>query len=147
MRNISDALGIDSTAIVKADVVESIPSSSTHIPTNEEFEKNIHEDYEKSRSYLYKLMGKLDGMLDSSVNVAEQTEHPRAFEVSGNLFKIATDITEQLQKLNKDTQILKGLKSNTPTASSVTTNNSIFVGSTSELSAFLNAKNNKHEST
>ena len=147
MRNISDALGLDSTAIVKADVVESIPSASTHIPTNEEFEKNIHEDYEKSRSYLYKLMGKLDGMLDSSVNVAEQTEHPRAFEVSGNLFKIATDITEQLQKLNKDTQILKGLKSNTPTASSVTTNNSIFVGSTSELSAFLNAKNKKHEST
>ena len=147
MRNISDALGIDSAAIVKADVVESIPSTSTHIPSNEEFEKNIHEDYEKSRSYLYKLMGKLDGMLDSSVNVAEQTEHPRAFEVSGNLFKIATDITEQLQKLNKDTQILKGLKSNTPTASSVTTNNSIFVGSTSELSAFLNAKNNKNEST
>ena len=147
MRNISDALGIDSAAIVKADVVESIPSTSTHIPSNEEFEKNIHEDYEKSRSYLYKLMGKLDGMLDSSVNVAEQTEHPRAFEVSGNLFKIATDITEQLQKLNKDTQILKGLKSNTPTASGVTTNNSIFVGSTSELSAFLNAKNNKNEST
>jgi hypothetical protein len=138
---ISDALGIDSTALVKTEVVESIPTESILIPQNNNFHSNIDEDYEKSRAYLYKLMDKVDGLLDDSINVAQQSEHPRAFEVASNIVTIASNLTDQLSKLSKSTQNLKGI-THTSSPSSVTTNNSIFVGSTSELSAFLNSKKN-----
>lgn len=134
---IAQSLDVDSSNLVCPDVVGEIPES-TLIPLDDvDVNINIQADYAYCRSHLYRLMTKVEALLDNSVAVAEQTEHPRAFEVAGNLVKVASDVTEQLSRLNKSTQVLKGLSIN-KTSTVTTTNNSIFVGSTTELSAFLN---------
>lgn len=138
---IADALNVESSNLVNSEIVEVIPKS-INIENTLNFDNNIEEDYEKSRSYIYRLMSKMDELIDLSITVSQQTEMPRAIEVAGGLIKVAVDATEQLAKLNKSTQLLKGVKPSAK-ASNITTNNSIFVGSTSDLSAFLNTK--KHD--
>lgn len=106
--------------------------------------EKIETDYDKTRGNLYSLLQSGQDALMHALEVAKQSEHPRAFEVVGNLMKQLADINEQLMKLHEHKKKLdlpaKGTEEATPTKQ-VTNNNAIFVGSTSELSKMIQNMN------
>ena len=99
--------------------------------------QKIEDDYDAARNNLRQLL--LDGQaaLQTALAVAQSSEHPRAFEVVGNLMKQLADINQQLLDIHQQKQKLDGPKS-TP---SKVTNNAIFVGSTNELSKMIKDMN------
>lgn len=103
-------------------------------------------DYEYSRAQLYKLVEKGHEAVDGILELAQESGHPRAFEVAGQLIKSVGDVTDKLIDLQKKMRDL-----GSPTKSGPTTvNNSLFVGSTAELSklikqGLLNTTENKEE--
>ena len=102
----------------------------------------IEDDYDHARNNLRLLL--LDGQsaLQTALAVAQQSEHPRAIEVVGNLMKQLADINQQLLDLHQQKQKLDGPKEGSK--KEVTNNNAIFVGSTADLSKML-SKMNKGE--
>jgi hypothetical protein len=94
----------------------------------------IEDDYDKARKNIHDLLAKGHEALASALEVAKQSEHPRAFEVVGNLVKQLTDVNQQLLDLHQQKQKLDTPKDG---EKKVTNNNAIFVGSTSELSKMI----------
>jgi hypothetical protein len=95
----------------------------------------IEDDYDASRKNLQILLLQGEDALMNALEVAKSSEHPRAFEVVGNLIKQLADVNQQLMDLHKQKQNLdnpKGAK-----AEKNITNNSIFVGSTNELNKLI----------
>ena len=93
-------------------------------------------DYETTRSNLHSILSQGQDALFHALEVAKQSEHPRAFEVVGGVMKHLSDINHQLLDLHKKKQALESGKSDDEKAT-VTNNNAIFVGSTTELSKML----------
>jgi hypothetical protein len=96
----------------------------------------IESDYDKSRNNLHELLLKGQDALNYALEVAKQSEHPRAFEVVGNLMKQLADVNQQLMDIHQQKQKLDA-PSKAEAAKNVTNNNAIFVGSTSELSKMI----------
>ena len=107
-------------------------------PTDE----RVETDYDKTRSNLYTLLQQGQDALNHALEVAKASEHPRAFEVVGNLMKQIADINAQLMDLHSKKKSLDTpTKGTEPTGKTVTNNNAIFVGSTNELSKLINNMN------
>jgi DNA polymerase II large subunit len=98
----------------------------------------IEDDYDKARTNIHDLLEKGTEALTSALEVAKQSEHPRAFEVVGNLVKQLTDVNQQLLDLHQQKQKLDTPKAGEKT---VTNNNAIFVGSTAELTKMIKNMN------
>lgn len=108
------------------------------IPESNGLEENIDFDYEKTRSNLHSLLATGQEALIHALEVAKSSEHPRAFEVVGNLMNQLADINEKLLKLSEKKQKLDAPKETSEGPSKqVTNNNAIFVGSTSELNKLI----------
>ena len=102
-------------------------------------DQKIEADYEKSRSNLHDLLGKGHEALTHALEVAKQSEHPRAFEVVGNLMKQLADVNQQLLDVHQQKQKLDAPKAGDK--AKVTNNNAIFVGSTAELTKMIKNMN------
>ena len=115
---------------------EIITVNNEVIPPQDE---KIEYDYEKTRNNLYTLLNQGQDALIAALSVAKQSEHPRAFEVVGNLMKQLADVNEQLLKIHEKKQKLDAPKNKSQEESNkqVTNNNAIFVGSTTELNKML----------
>jgi hypothetical protein len=104
--------------------------------------KEVDTDYEYSREVLYDLIEKGRNALEDMIEVARESEHPRAFEVLSGLIKNTADVNDKLLDLNK-----KHKDINTDPVKQIeggTTNNNVFVGSTADLQRMLqNAKKNE----
>lgn len=98
----------------------------------------VDNDFDTARNNLYKLLNQGQDALYASLEIAKQSEHPRAFEVVGNLMKQLADINEQLLKLSEKKQKLDNPVVKGQEPAKQVTNNAIFVGSTSELSSLIN---------
>ncbi len=125
--------------------VESEVSSSEIVSVEKPEIEKIDEpkkDYEYTRGQLYSLIEKGQEAVDGILEVATSTDHPRAYEVAGQLIKNVADVTDKLIDLQKKMKELDA-KYNGPT----TVNNSLFVGSTAELSKLIKQGllNNKEE--
>lgn len=99
-------------------------------------DSNVDDDYTFSRSTYYSLIMKGQEALDAMSEVAQETEHPRAFEVLGNMIKQISDVNDKLMDLNKKRKEMK-IKSQLPAATTGVTNNNLFVGSTTDLQRLL----------
>ena len=122
---------------------EVITKSGEVIVPNNGLTENIDSDYEKTRRNLHGLLETGREALMHALEVAKSSEHPRAFEVVGNLMNQLADINEKLLKLSEKKQKLDNpvaAKGQEP-AKQVTNNNAIFVGSTSELNKLINNMN------
>jgi len=113
------------------------------VPASNKVEENVNYDYDSARNNLHKLLNQGQDALYHALEIAKQSEHPRAFEVVGNLMKQLADTNEQLLALSERKQKLDAPK---PGADSqpnkqVTNNNAIFVGSTSELGNLIKNMN------
>jgi len=100
----------------------------------------IDYDYEKSRNNLHDLLIQGQDALNYALEVAKSSEHPRAFEVVGGLIKNISDVNDKLLELHEKMQKLEGKVAKKEEVKTVT-NNSIFLGSTNELSQLLKKMN------
>lgn len=95
----------------------------------------IENDYDATRQNLQDLLLKGREALETALSVAKQSEHPRAFEVVGNLIKQLADVNQQLMDIHQQKRKLEE-PSKTKQGNN-TTNNAIFVGSTADLSKMI----------
>ena len=132
--NLSKVFGVE--PIREGEVITS--GGDVILPDSKGVEENVIKDYDSARNNLYKLLNQGQDALYSALEIAKQSEHPRAFEVVGNLMKQLADINEQLLALSERKQKLDTPKQQEGQPSKqVTNNNAIFVGSTSELSKLI----------
>lgn len=99
--------------------------------------KDVESDYEYTRGQLYNLIEKGQEAINGILDVAQNSDHPRAYEVAGNLIKNVADISDKLMDLQKKVKEVSEEKQRGPT--NVT--NAMFVGSTSELQKMLKQMN------
>ena len=92
------------------------------------------KDYEFTRGQLYSLLSKGQEALDGALEVAQESGHPRAYEVAVNAMKQVADMTDKLVDLQKK---MKELNAEDKKGPSSVTNNAMFVGSTAELQKML----------
>lgn len=107
-------------------------------------DEKIEYDYDKTRNNLHSLLQSGQDALMHALEVAKSSEHPRAFEVVGNLMKQLSDVNAQLLDLHEKKQKLdlpKTKQEESTGSKQVTNNNAIFVGSTSELNKMLSNMN------
>ena len=116
------------------DVVETTTSNVT-LP-EVKVPKEVDNDYEYQRRNFYQLVERGQDAIDGILELAKESEHPRSYEVAGQLIKNVADVTEKLGELQLKMQKLKEVPSNAP--KNVT--NALFVGSTSELQKMLKGK-------
>ena len=95
---------------------------------------DIDSDYKYSRENLYSLVERGQDAIDGIIQLAKDTDHPRAYEVAGQLIKNVGEVTEKLLQLQEKMKKLNDEVVKTP--SKVT--NALFVGSTTELQKMLN---------
>lgn len=102
-------------------------------PAVSEKNEQLEHDYETTRSNLHSILTQGQDALFHALEVAKNSEHPRAFEVVGGLMKHLSDINTQLLDLHKKKLQIEHPKEESKSV----TNNAIFVGSTNELSRML----------
>ena len=94
------------------------------------------DDYEYTRETLYDLIEKGREGIEEMIEVARQSEHPRAYEVLAGLIKDTAQTSEKLMDLHRKIQQLDQMMLPAPEKQSSTTNN-LFIGSTTELQRML----------
>ena len=100
-------------------------------------EREIDDDYEFSRKTYKDLVDKSNSAIEGMMELALQSEHPRAFEVLSIMLKNTSDMTDKLMALQKQKkEIKKKEKNEAPTATGVT-NNNLFLGSVTDLQKHL----------
>ncbi len=93
---------------------------------------DVTDDYEYARSNLYLLVDKGQEAVNGALDLAMTSDHPRAYEVAGQLIKHVGDVADKLMALQKDKKSVKE-----ESAKKVVTNNALFVGSTADLQKML----------
>jgi len=139
-KNLDETFHVESQAISG----EIIPASD---PINKKDEEkiiksinyeDIIKDYEYTRANLYSIIEKGQEAINGILELAHESEMPRAYEVAGQLIKSVSDATDKLMDLQKK---LKNIEENCPQKSTTNVTNALFVGSTSELSKLLKSQN------
>ena len=95
---------------------------------------DIKKDYDYTRANLYSLIEKGQESLNGIMELAGESASPRAYEVAGQIIKSVADTTDKLMELQKK---VKDVDEEINKQPNTVTNNSLFVGSTSELSKLL----------
>ena len=114
-----------------------IPTESTEVGISkpERHERNdIEKDYEYTRGNLYSIIEKGQEAINGILELAQDSEMPRAYEVAGQLIKSVSDATDKLMDLQKK---VKDVNEDSPTKGPSTVNNALFVGSTADLAKLL----------
>jgi hypothetical protein len=94
---------------------------------------DIEDDYKYQRDNFYNLVEKGSQAIDGILELAKESEHPRTYEVAGQLIKSVAEVAEKLGDLQEKMRKLKEVPNNAP--KNVT--NALFVGSTMELQKML----------
>lgn len=137
--DIDKALDIEPTT-VKSEIVK---TEVADIQKPTENLDQLQKDYEYSRGQLYSIIEKGQEAINGILELAQESDSPRAYEVAGQLIKNVGDVTDKLLDLQKKMKdINKEEKGATPTS---VTNNAVFFGSTAELQKFL--KNSMNQDT
>ena len=134
--------GIEDALDVASEIV---PASKPTPPVPvEEFastKEQLKKDYEYTRGNLYSLIEKGQEAVDGILDLAQQSDQPRAFEVAGQLIKHVGDVADKLVDLQKKVADIENPKGSTKEVN--TTNNTMFVGSTADLAKFLKQQRDK----
>lgn len=131
---IEDALDIQSdiVPVEKPEVVTPVDTAST--------KEQLKKDYEYTRGHLYSLVEKGQEAVDGILELAQESDQPRAFEVAGQLIKHVGDVADKLVDLQKKVNEIENPKKDKQVN---TTNNTMFVGSTADLAKFLKKQRDK----
>jgi hypothetical protein len=124
-----DFLSTDKSDLVKIEVE---PKIIEEISSNRE--DDIEEDYKSSRKNIYDLMNKGYKALDGILELAEDDESARTYEVAGQMLKTMSELNKDAIELQTRLEELKQIESNT---TKNVTNNAVFIGSTAELQKLI----------
>ena len=127
---------------VSADVVPAEPAEVGITKPEKHDRSDIERDYDYTRGNLYSIIEKGQEAIDGILELAQESEMPRAYEVAGQLIKNVADATDKLMDLQKK---LKEVNEEEKVKGPSTVNNALFVGSTSELSKLLKAQSKKED--
>tara|TARA_R100001129_G_scaffold185936_3_gene175796 strand:+ start:368 stop:796 length:429 start_codon:yes stop_codon:yes gene_type:complete len=125
--DLNDAFNV-SDDVVKTEIVEKT-SSEILKPTIDDVKK----DYDYTRGNLYSIIEKGQEAINGILELAQESEMPRAYEVAGQLIKNVADATDKLMDLQKKLKDVEEEKKKGPS----TVNNALFVGSTADLAKML----------
>ncbi len=131
-KNFSDALDVDD---VELKIEKSLAVISNYNNKDNEFK----EDYERSRENVYQLLDKGKDAIEGVLELAKETDQPRAYEVAGQLLKTVTETNIQLLDLQQkridieNAEIKQGGDTNIQ--------NALFIGSTADLQKLMKDKN------
>jgi uncharacterized protein YaaN involved in tellurite resistance len=126
---------LNDTFNVTGEIVSNTPETSV-----EKIEKisnsidDIKKDYDYTRGNLYSLIEKGQEAINGILELAQESEMPRAYEVAGQLIKNVADATDKLMDLQKK---LKDIEEDRVVKGPTNVTNALFVGSTAELSKLL----------
>jgi len=135
-----DMSGLDQAFDVVEDTAEVIPETNKlHLKKPVEGD-DIIKDYEYARGNLYSLIDKGQEAVNGALDLAMSSDHPRAYEVAGQLIKHVGDVADKLMALQKDKKNVKEESVKTQV-----TNNSLFVGSTADLQKMLKQASKKKD--
>ena len=95
-------------------------------------------DYKYTRNTLYNLVERGQDAIEGILDLAKESEHPRTYEVAGQLIKTVADTSEKLLQIQKQMQDLEG-----ESGRGQKTTNQLFVGSTTELQKLLKKNNDR----
>ena len=131
---IENALDVNSDIVPvdKPQVVTPVDTAST--------KEQLKKDYEYTRGHLYSLVEKGQEAVDGILELAQESDQPRAFEVAGQLIKHVGDVADKLVDLQKKVNEIENPKKDKQVN---TTNNTMFVGSTADLAKFLKQQRDK----
>ena len=134
MKELDAALGV----ISDVEILKEEPWNYVHKPVSPVVNENqdIDNDYEYQRQNFYNLVERGNDAITGILELAKESEHPRTYEVAGNLIKQVAEVTEKLGDLQEKMKKLKEVPDNAP--KNVT--NALFVGSTAELQKILKDK-------
>jgi len=125
--------GLDDAFNVESDIVSAEVDAIKVSPSKGE---DIRKDYEYTRGNLYSLIEKGQEAINGILELAQESEMPRAYEVAGQLIKNVADATDKLMELQKKLKDVNEESAKGPT--NVT--NALFVGSTAELAKLLKSE-------
>ena len=130
--NLDDAFNITPTQVEvdETDVVVGVDREKPDSLTKDD----ITKDYEYTRGNLYSIIEKGQEAINGILELAQDSEMPRAYEVAGQLIKSVSDATDKLMDLQKK---LKDVEEDNVQKGPNTVNNALFVGSTAELAKLL----------
>ena len=128
---LNEVLGIAEDVTYENEVPKK-PSTDLVVPEDNDPEI----DFETGRKNLYNLLDKGNEAIDGILNLAKEGEHPRAYEVAGQLIKTVSEVSQNLLDLQDKLKKVKDIPDNGP--KNVT--NALFVGSTTELQKMLKEK-------
>ena len=132
--NVNEILGIEKkeNSVQVSDFEQPAP-----VPRKiDEKKTDIDNDYVNSRDNYYNLIDKGNQAIDGILDIAKEGQHPRAYEVAGQLIGQVAQTVDKLQDLQKKLKDLKEL----PKTANANIKNALFVGSTAELQKMLNKK-------
>ena len=126
---LNEVLGVSEPTPKEVVVSEPVPRPSDELD-------DVDADYKYQRDNFYNLIEKGQNAIEGILNVAKESDHPRGYEVAGNLIKQVAEVTDKLGDLQEKMKKLKEVPNSAP--KNVT--NALFVGSTAELQKMLKGK-------
>lgn len=138
---VNEILGLDKPETPKT------PATSKEfqppVPRKEDKSKtDVDNDYDHSRESYYNLIDKGNEAIEGILEIAKEGQHPRAYEVAGQLIGQVANTVDKLQDLQKKLKDLKEL----PKSANANIKNALFVGSTAELQKMLKGNNESTKS-
>jgi len=137
LKELNKALGVAGDVLTSQteplDYQETLPIV---VENNTEECDDIEKDYRLQRDTFHTLVEKGSTAIDGILELAKEGEHPRGYEVAGNLIKQVAEVAEKLGDLQEKMKRLKEVPNTAP--KNVT--NALFVGSTAELQKMLKGK-------
>jgi len=131
MKKIDKELGIIEVDQPRSDISKPVVSQQDYGDVND-----AERDYVYQRENFYNLVERGNDAIEGILELAKEGEHPRAYEVAGNLIKQVAEVTEKLGELQDRMKKLSEVPNNAP--QNVT--NALFVGSTAELQKLIKGK-------
>ena len=139
--NLDDAFNIEKSIV--PEIEETLENGCA--PRKEQLTKvndDITKDYEYTRGNLYSIIEKGQEAINGILELAQDSEMPRAYEVAGQLIKSVSDATDKLMDLQKK---LKDVNEESPSKGPTNVTNALFVGSTADLSKLIKAQSDSKE--
>ena len=131
--NVNEILGIEKKSEV---AIKDFEQPSPVPRVIDESKTDVDNDYEHSRDNYYNLIDKGNQAIEGILDIAKEGQHPRAYEVAGQLIGQVAQTVDKLQDLQKKLKDLKEV----PNKTNANIKNALFVGSTAELQKMLNKK-------
>jgi len=128
---------LNNTFNVDGELVSTEIEKHTEVEVQKSQNTDIQKDYEYTRGNLYSLIEKGQEAINGILELAQESEMPRAYEVAGQLIKNVADATDKLMELQKK---LKDVEEEKQAKGPSTVNNALFVGSTADLAKLLKSK-------